>query len=338
MGITKLIFNCVNARHNNQKIYETKDHYFLQNTDDKWYQIVPGLAIDITSEAPKVRFDVIKGYADDNNIFQKEYVAKKSMKKYEIRSKLLNVMINLEAAIAIEAKKSNLDQSIIVNFDDTKQYIRLENINEKLKEYLDNIDEIELNEDLVLLGQVKTTKKLIKNFKLELLSVLDQDEYSIHLILKKYSKILSLVLLGVDSTLKFEYSFQTEGMEENKADAIDFNSEGPKNIIEIKRADAGLFNKSKPYRNNTYSLRKEFSSAIQQANIQRHNFTSSNNKPLSPMCRSILIIGNSTREFSGHEDEENLKYNLHVVKYNNKDITIMTYDEILIRLDTLINN
>lgn len=247
-------------------------------------------------------------------------------------------MINLEAAIAIEVKKHGSNAIIVVDFDDLKQYIRLENINQKLREYLENIDEIGLNEDLVLLGQVKTTKKMMHSFKKDLISVLDKDEYSIHSILKKYSKILSLVLLGCDSTLKFEYSFQTEGLDINKVDAIEIDTLTPKNIIEIKRADVHLFNKTKPYRNNTYSLSKEFSSAIQQANIQRHNYSSSSSDPLSPMCKSILIIGNSTKEFEGVEDKQVLEYNLNVVKYNNKDITIMTYDEMLNRIETLINN
>lgn len=330
-------FNCVNANNNNQRVYKTEQHYFLQIIENKWYQITPSLAIDISTNKPKVGFEVLKGYADEDNIFRIEYIKKQSQKKYEIRSKLLDTMINLEAAIHVAVKKSRLGQTISAEFDDKKQYIRLENINEKLKEYLENIDEIGLNDDLILLGQVKTTKKTMECFRNDLVSVLDENEPTIHKVLKKYSRILSLVLLGVDSTLKFEFTFETEGMESNRADAIDIDSIDPKNIIEIKRANECLFDKSKRYRNNTYSLTKAFSSAIQQANVQRHHFASSSKDPLSPLCKSILIIGNAFKEFSQHPDKDILNYNLSVVKYDNKDITIMTYDEILTRINSLIS-
>lgn len=83
MGLTNFVFNCVNARNNNQKIYKTNEFYFLQNTDNKWYQIIPRLAMDLTSNALKVSFDIIKGFADENNHFQVEHISKKSKKMYK---------------------------------------------------------------------------------------------------------------------------------------------------------------------------------------------------------------------------------------------------------------
>ncbi|MDR1697543.1 MAG: DUF4263 domain-containing protein, partial [Erysipelotrichaceae bacterium] len=110
-----------------------------------------------------------------------------------------------------------------------------------------------------------------------------------------------------------------------------------KNLIELKRADEPLFIKTAPFRNNTFSLTKTFSNAIQQVNVQRHNYVASVNDPLAPMCKSILIIGNKKHEFSGHQFEKELYYNLHVVRFNNKDIMIMTYDEIIERIDALVS-
>jgi hypothetical protein len=165
---------------------------------------------------------------------------------------------------------------------------------------------------------------------------MEENELSVQSTLKKFKDIISLVLLGVDSTLTFEFRIEDEDTPTNKVDIASIKPCIAINLIELKRADAIMFDKTKIYRNNTLSPTKQFSSAIQQTNVQRAYLSKTTNNIFETVSKSVLIYGNTKREFSNHQYEEDLKANLAILKFNNKDITIMTYDEIIDRIDQLI--
>ncbi|XMB73009.1 hypothetical protein RJI07_03625 [Mycoplasmatota bacterium WC30] len=63
----------------------------------------------------------------------------------------------------------------------------------------------------------------------------------------------------------------------------------------------------------------------------------SESDPYKVNAKSFLIIGNLQDEIAYHELESNdIELNLNIVKYNNKDCEIITYDKLLQRIDNLL--
>ena len=152
-------------------------------------------------------------------------------------------------------------------------------------------------------------------------------------------KILPLVILGVDSALIFEYEIINDTNDPTIPDIL-FNNENNQlvNLIELKRADAKMFNPSN-FRNNTLRIKPEFSNAIHQTNVQRTMMAISSNEYQYAIPKSILIYGSLNNEVERlNVDRDHILKNLNILRYNNKDLTIITYDELLERVELLINN
>lgn len=269
----------------------------------------------------------------------KEY---KEGKKSEFRlsTKILEEIVNLEACIVEEIAKQKIDgisrTSFSVEYDSNKQYIRLGNINKRVKEYLVKFDELELEEEVIKFGEYKMRKIYLERFKQELIDNFEKDEHHLEACLKKYQDLLPLVLPNVNATLQFQYRIlENDDQDINISDVLSDDDGDNMNIIELKRADCVLFDKRKKYRNNTFNLSREFSGAIQQASVQRARLANVRSDKYSSLAKSTLIIGNQKSEFIG-KHEEDLYYNFKVVRYNNKDCEIITYDEIVKNIDKLL--
>ncbi|MFH5880864.1 Shedu anti-phage system protein SduA domain-containing protein [Liberiplasma polymorphum] len=309
----------------NNEFYEARDN-IRKEYGNKKYEIKPYFVISNDS-VPNVGF-----YIDGNNVkYQNEKF------KARLSTGLIGFIVNLEAAIVefINEKYMFSKKSFSLHFDESKTYLRTENINEKFREYLKRLKSLSIDFDVIELGHIVSRNKMLHNFKEELIEAMSKNEVDIHIVFKKFKDILSIVLLGVDSTLGFELRVSGDGFDENRVDIASEIPDKPVNLIEIKSAKEKLLD-SKMYRNNTYVPTQALSKAIQQCNIQRANIVKNSTSILGILSRSVLIIGNKKEEFSSKDDPNRSIFNFEVIKFNNKDITIMTYDEIIERVNNLI--
>ena len=76
----------------------------------------------------------------------------------------------------------------------------------------------------------------------------------------------------------------------------------------------------------TYAPSKELSSAIQQANIQRSLYTINANNIDDTLVKSVILCGNADIEFKDENHDIYLN-NFIIIKYNNKDLEIITYNK-----------
>jgi len=328
-----------NIKSYTNRIFKT-DKWIMVDYQKYQYLVQPYFTVDDLEniKSVDVGFNILETKFDDDKL---EFVVKKHLKDsdkhYKLPTILIKEIVNIEASIVETVlKKKKKFASIIIDYDKEKTYLRLLNINDKFKEYLYSFFELNLEFDTVKLGQSVSRQKMLMDFKIDLLNSMDINELAIQETFKKFCDILSLVLLGVDSTLKFEFRIESDDSPLNKVDIAATNLGVAINLIELKQATAILFDKIKLYRNNTLSPTKDFSSAIQQTNVQRAYLAKTTSNIYETVSKSVLIYGNANNEFAGHKFEQELKANLAILKYNNKDITIMTYDEILSRIDLLI--
>lgn len=330
----------------NIKSYENllfkTDKWIIVNYQKDFFHVQPYFTVDSITMVTSVEvgFNIIETKFDElENKYSIKLRSKDSEKKYKLPTALIKEIVNIEASIVEAVLKQNKRfASINIVYDKEKTYLRMQNINNKFREYLKSFLELPIDFDTVKLGQSVSRQKLLMDFKKELIESTKINEQSIQHTFKKYRDILSLVLLGVDSTLTFEFRIENDDTLTNKVDIASTLSSKAINLIELKKADAIMFDKTNLYRNNTLSPTKQFSSAIQQTNVQRAFLSKITNDIFNTVSKSVLIFGNSKQEFVGHIYEKELKENLAILKYNNKDITIMTYDEILDRIDLLIGS
>lgn len=257
------------------------------------------------------------------------------MKKYTLNSGVLINLNKIVTQIKREIIGKNIKYDYIVNIDLSKDYLNIskEDFNvENLNDFLNNLNDL----DLLELNEIESRKKLLKSFREELGSKLNQNESVLEDIFNKYQSLLALILKGVDATLDFQYYISSEGRN-MIADANMTESSGNVNIIELKNPNDKFFTPSNSeYRTNTIRLNPSFSNAIHQANMQRV-YNAVNRKDIyNVQAKSILIYGNKQEEFN-NQNRDILHKNLENIKYNNKDLLIISYDEIIERIDLLIN-
>lgn len=325
-----------------KKFYECNELLYIKYKNI-YYGLNPYLVI--FNEEPERKTDVgfnIYEYIKDKktNKFVKKVYKKDSNRGYRLPTRVIKELVNCESAI-IEGVRNLKDLRFEIgvfkiDYFEDKTYLRLSNLNEKFVEYLKSFHELDIHFDVIALGQTVSRQRLLKEFQNELIASIKLNEPEIQKTFKKFEQILPFVLLGVDSTLKFEFKIDSDQLEVNKVDISTINNNEAKNLIELKRADQILFDKRNLYRNNTFGLSSEFARAIQQTNIQRSHLSTSSVDVYDSLSKSVLIIGNRKNEFDNHVHKELLNYNLSVVKYNNKDLTIMTYDQVLERIQLLI--
>lgn len=230
-----------------------------------------------------------------------------------------------------------LKDNYYIDFDKKIKQELIENptkyTTEQIHDFLKGIHE----NNLVDYAQSLFLFKSLSGFKESLLEVLDKDEHSISKVFKKYENILSLVLLGVDSTLTFEYKITNDDGDTVKPDIYSDNQHNELvNLIELKKATAEMFNRSE-YRVNTLRIKPDFSNAIHQTNVQRVIMAQSATNVKGVIPKSILVYGNFEDEIERlNIPRDLLTSNLNILKYNNKDLIILTYDEIINRVDLII--
>jgi len=96
-------------------------------------------------------------------------------------------------------------------------------------------------------------------------------------------------------------------------------------------------NQRSEYRVNTLRIKPDFSNAIHQTNVQRVMMAQSATNVKGVIPKSILIYGNFESEIDRLCIQKDLlTNNLNMLKYNNKDLIILTYDEIINRVDLII--
>lgn len=295
---------------------------------------------DITDYRVRIKIQEMK----TNNmtgLLERDKYVKSSLKKYDLNNDLLTLVSKLRPYIIsqLEKEESYSGQDIIVSFDDFNDFTTIEKPEnytvEQINEFMNSIEDI----NLVNLSSTVLLFKSLNNFKDELTSVLQGTEHEISAVFKKYETVVSLVLFGMNSKLTFEYEIDTENYNQVIPD-VHVNNEGNQtiNLIELKRADAQMFNDT-PYRNNTLKIKPEFFNAIHQTNIQRSLLALSGSFYQDTIPKSILIFGHL-----GNERErlsvngEILLQNLNTLRYNNKDVLIITYDELISKIEALINN
>lgn len=176
----------------------------------------------------------------------------------------------------------------------------------------------------------------LKSFRIKVLSHIENNdlETEIEKTLKEHQSLLPLIIPSIDSIKKFQYNIDIEGYDLNIGDINTISTDGIPNLVELKRTDMKLLNKRK-YRNNTYAPSKELSSAIQQANIQRSLYTINANNIDDTLVKSVILCGNADIEFKDENHDIYLN-NFNIIKYNNKDLEIITYDDLIKRVDKLI--
>lgn len=327
---------------NNIFYCENVNIVFLKDT---YYEIKPYIKEDTNNGNSNEKYkigvkikEMIKGIGDQYEVKKNQ---RETNKQFTLNSKVLNYLVNLESAII--DKIINLDYFELnlgifeLDFDINETYVRHNNLNERIRKYLLTFDNLSLDEDLIFDVEVKTKVKLLNSFKIELLNAMKLNEKDIEKVLKKYQDFLPLIIPGINASAKFQYIIDVQGYKRNIADIMIEGQEENTNIIELKKATFSLFKKGE-YRNNSCKLTPEFSNAIQQANIQRCMIASSDNNPYNANSKTFLLIGNLKKEIENHDDQSvDIKLNFNVVKYNNKDCEIITYDKVIDRIEIILS-
>lgn len=301
----------------------------------------------------RVRCDITRvNFNTDNQTYEKEIYKRdvNTTKTYHLSNDLLNEISKLQSFIKREIEQYDLSvyhEDFTIDFNKMDKYISIENPNnyssEQIHNFLNMIDDAkDLN-----IGNSILMIKALTNFKNELLSVLDQNENKITAVFKKYKSVLSMILLGINSIPIFSHRIKTSNYKTVIPDITLFNEKDEKiHLIELKQAKFRMF-KDNYYRNNTLETEPKFFNAIHQTNFQRTMKAVGTNVYYKTIPKSILIygdIGKETELFKPkdvEDPEEKRKIlirNLNIIRHNNKDIIILTYDEFIEKIDILISN
>lgn len=327
----------------NATVYRCSHPYVTLNKDTH-VSIEPYITEDKSQKELEKRYFVgitlIELQQDDSGLYIPKQVQRLSQKKFPFHTELLREIVNIESGIMERIAKRSFDELTFEYFDfeydPLKTYVRIGNVNSRLKQYLEVFESLEIEEDLVFGAELKTRHKLLENFKSELLISCSGNEYDIEKVLKKYQRFLPLIMPGTNGTAEFQFIIDVEGYPINRADIFMRDTVSFPNVVELKREDVKLFKKN-TYRNNTCELTDEFSNSIQQTNMQRNMISAAEKSPEKVFVKSFLLIGNLSKEVQNHNlDEKLIRLNFNVVKYNNKDCEIITYDQIIDRIDLLL--
>lgn len=325
-------------------IYRTTDEYFFASKDSI-FGIMPYIKTEYDSHERThnyyVGMTIKECNTDENGHLQVKKVLRQSNKQFTLHTELLKEVVNIEAGMLEKISKRDFDELFSDVFDfeyDPKvTYIRLADLNNRLKKYLLSFDTLVLEEDVIFNAELKTRHRLLSRFKEELVKSLNENEHYIEMVLKKYQGFLPLIIPGLDGVAEFQYVIDNDEFPVNRIDIKFDNQVDFPNIIELKRADTLLFKKNE-YRNNTCKLTSEFSNAIQQTNIQRNMMSAKEVKPSKVLVKSFLLIGNIEKEVEMHNISSDIvRLNLNIVRYNNKDCDIITYDQLINRLQMLLD-
>ncbi len=287
----------------------------------------------------RVRCDIhCLEFNEETNTYSKDRYTRGALKTFKFSNDLLNYISKLQSYIYSKLINEIFGtQEIIIDFNNISNYVIVENSNnytiDQIRTVINTIDDLEY----INLTKAILNNKLLVNFKNELEEVLIGTENNIAEVFEKYKELLPILLLGYDATLEFEYQIVDLGNGETKPD-IKLKDESNEviTLVELKRADKKLFGGQ--HRTDTLRVRSYFSNAIHQTNVQRNNLSRSSDEYSYNIPHSILIIGNLNIESDGDIDRLNeMKKNLNVLRYNNKDLTIMTYDQLIERIDLLIS-
>ncbi|MCF7931341.1 MAG: hypothetical protein K9L02_07525 [Acholeplasmataceae bacterium] len=318
---------------------------FLIETKNGIFAIDPYIKENSDEESFEKKFlvgiQVKEMEKNDNDELQIVTLKRSSQKRFIFHTDILREIVNIESGIMERLLKRTDDEIFLESFDfvydDSKTYLKIGNFNNRLSEYLESFDYLEIEENLIFAAEQKTKIKLLKSFKEELLHSFSINEHDIERVLKKYQGFLPLLIPGINGVAKFQYIVDTDDFATNIIDIqVDNNHDFP-NLIELKKEDVQLFKLSE-YRNNTCKLTSEFSNAIQQTNIQRNMVAASESDPNRTLVKSFLLIGNLKKEIELHRIEPKIiQMNYNVVKYNNKDCDILTYDKLIERIDLLLS-
>jgi len=306
--------------------FETDDFFSFENINDY-----------------KVRIHVQEmKYNNDLSNYEAIKYGRSAYKQYELNNDLLEIISKIRPFVISQLKDIeyyNSEDNIFIDFTELDNFTVMEKpenyTDEQICAFLESIE----NMNIVSIGNSILLYKTLEGFKNELINVLSGTEHQITAVFKKYESILSIVLLGMESEATFEYTIDPEQYDVVVPDASMENQEKQIiNLIECKRADAQMFNDSL-YRNNTLKIKPDFYNAIHQTNIQRSMMALTADTYYKTLPKSILIYGNLEEEINrlvtyGHP----VKQNLNTLRYNNKDVIILTYDELIEKIDLLINN
>ncbi|MFA7422582.1 MAG: Shedu anti-phage system protein SduA domain-containing protein [Acholeplasmataceae bacterium] len=334
--IYKFKFNLVTNRN---LYYRTDDFIEVVHSKGNIFRIFPYFTLDnkFYPSDVKLGFEIQEYYKNSQDKYIQSTHNKGSKKTFRITSIISLTVSNLRACINNYFQDNpTYDGQYIIDYDDSIKYFSFKDIKQNhvslVKEIIDSFQEFEEIE----ISHTLAISKLLSKFKSDLIIAIEQNEHKIQDVLKLYKDILFLVLIGFDSTLDFEVIVQSDTYSDNRIDIISSKPYNHINLIELKQAKAIFFNKKKKYRGNTYKPTEELSKAIHQTNVQRAHMAISSSESYKIYGSSILLYGNKKNEFSSHPDKEILNENLEIIKYNNKNITIMSYDEVLERIESLL--
>ncbi len=313
---------------------------------EKEVQYLPGTDIEVYPEKKivdhRVRISIQDTKYDVNTgKYERAYNSKKTLKRYIMNNDLLEIITRIRPYIISQIKhvKVMTGQDISIDFSNFNNYSIMEKpenyTTDQIIEIFNSIQGI----DIIVLGNSTLMIRALSEFRTELIGVLDKDETIITQLFEKYEAVLSIILFGMESNATFQYKIDPEQYEMVIPDAR-MDNEGKQivNLIECKRADAQMFNDTL-YRNNTLKIKPEFYNAIHQTNIQRSMLALTAESYYEVIPKSVLIYGNLKKEIERMVKYKNLvRPNLNILKYNNKDVVILTYDELIEKIDNLINS
>lgn len=269
-----------------------------------------------------------------------EFVKKKfrsnANKTFRLNNDILSYISKLQSFISSEIIDVDFnEQDYTIDFTNMSDYVVVENSHnytiDQISRVINTVNDInDLN-----LSRTILLNKTLTSFKNALASVLNESEHEISKVFKEYKEVLPLVLLGYDATLEFEYKIVDVGDGITKPDIFLLDEHNEKiTLVELKRADAIMFGGK--YRVDTLRVKTDFSNAIHQTNIQRTKLSQSSNAYHYNIPKSILVYGNMENEITNEVDIDIVRKNLNIIRYNNKDLIIMTYNEVLERIDLIL--
>lgn len=331
----KLLFN---DRNNDYEIEPSFTIFFYEPGNSFGEQRKTLVSSRIVTDV-RVRCDISEIEFDQSTFsYKKKKYKRKGNRSFHLSNDLLNYVSKLQSYIYSQIINTEFnEQDYSISFDEMHNYVVVENSKnysiQQISQVINTIDDID---ELNLSRAILLNKSLLK-FKDDLTNVLDEDEHAISKVFKKHKDILPLILLGYDATLEFEYEIKNLGDGTTKPDIFLLDDKNERiTLIELKRADAKMF--AGTYRVDTLKIKSDFANAIHQTNLQRTKLSQCSKKYHFNIPKSILIYGNLEQEKTDAIDEKLLIKNLNILRYNNKDLIIITYDEVLQRVDLLIEN
>lgn len=352
----KLIFSIVNRTAVSELLYKPNNNeYLFFTTGETFYSIEPSFTIFYKNNSRynegkyivgrneitdiRVRCDVSELSLDDiTKEYHKKKYQRKANKTFHLNNDLLNFVSKLQAYISSNIIDIDFnEQDYTIDFTSMSDYVVVENSNkysiDQISKVINTINDL----DDLNLGRTIILNKTLTSFKNALTHVMNKSEHEISKVFKEYKEVLPLVLLGYDATLEFEYKIEEVGDGTTKPDIFLLDEQNERvTLVELKRADAIMFGGK--YRVDTLRVKTEFSNAIHQTNIQRTKLSQSSKDYHYNIPKSILVYGNMENEKTNEVDIELVRTNLNILRYNNKDLIIMTYDEILERIDLILKD